>query len=162
ARTTISEVARIAGVRRMTVYNHFATDAELFDACSSHWFTCNPPPDASAWARISDPGERTRTALGEMYAYYRRGEAMLANVIRDAPSIPALAEILERKWVPAVEGMVSVLTDAPVPTPADDHLRLRAAVGLALDFFTWQSLTRAGLDDEGAAELAARLVAAVR
>ena len=39
ARTTISDVAKLAGVQRMTVYNHFATDGELFDACSTHWFT---------------------------------------------------------------------------------------------------------------------------
>jgi AcrR family transcriptional regulator len=153
AKTTVSEIARIAGVRRMTVYNHFGTDADLFDACSSHWFAANPPPDASAWADVGDPAERTRTALQELYAYYRRGETMLANVIRDAAVLPALAGILERKWLPAVEAMVSVLTDGgAIP---------RATVRLALDFGTWQSLTRSGLDDGEAAELAARLVAAV-
>jgi AcrR family transcriptional regulator len=158
ARTTISEVAKLAGVRRMTVYNHFATDADLFDACSGHWFARNPPPDAAAWVRIADPAERTRTALGEMYAYYRRGEAMLGNVIRDAALIPALAGIMERKWMPALEGMVSALTDGP----EGDAPRLQATVRLALDFSTWQSFMRSGLSDDEAADLAARLVAAVR
>ena len=37
ARTTVSEIAARAGVRRMTVYNHFPSDAELIDACSSHF-----------------------------------------------------------------------------------------------------------------------------
>ena len=153
ARTTISGVAKVAGVRRMTVYNHFATDAELFDACSSHWFTRNAPPDSAAWARIGDPRERARVALGEMYAYYRRTERMLGNVTRDAPLIPALAEIMNQKWEPAIEGMVSVLTDdRPLP---------RAIVRLVLDFSTWRSLTRSGLGDEEAAHLTARLIAAV-
>jgi AcrR family transcriptional regulator len=156
ARTTISEVARIAGVRRMTVYNHFATDAELFDACSSHWFASNPPPDASAWARIDDPAERTRTALGEMYAYYKRGEAMLSNVIRDAPLIPALAGVMQRKWLPALEAMVAVLAAG---TPAEDPRR-RAALFLVLDFATWRTLTASGLSDEDAVSLASRMVEA--
>ena len=37
----------------MTVYNHFATDADRFDTCSSHWFTFNPPPDFSAWRTLA-------------------------------------------------------------------------------------------------------------
>lgn len=151
ARTTISEVAKVAGVRRMTVYNHFPTDAELLDACSSHWFVLNPPPDFALWARIGDVRERTRVALGEIYAYYRRNESMLGNVTRDAPLIPALGEIMNQKWEPAIEGMVSALTDErPLP---------RATVRLALDFSTWRSLTRSGLDDEEAARLMARLIA---
>lgn len=153
ARTTVSEVAKVAGVRRATVYNHFATDSALFDACSSHWFARNPPPDPAAWAPIGDPAERTRLAIGEMYAYYRRNERMLGNVTRDAPLIPALGEIMSRKWQPALEGMVSVLTD--------DRPLLRATCRLALDFSTWRSLTSSGLEDDQAAQLAARLIAAI-
>lgn len=153
ARTTISEVAKVAGVRRTTVYNHFPTDAELLDACSSHWFARNPPPDFALWARIGDLQERTRVALGEIYDYYRRNESMLGNVTRDAPLIPALGEIMIQKWEPAIEGMVSVLIDdRPLP---------RAIVRLGLDFSTWQSLTRSGLDDEEAARLMTRLIAVV-
>jgi hypothetical protein len=37
--------------------------------------------------------------------------------------------------------------------------RTRAAIAFALDFFTWQRLTREGLDDEVAATLMAELVA---
>ncbi len=37
--------------------------------------------------------------------------------------------------------------------------RVRAALAVALDFWTWQRLKRAGLDDEMAADLMAELVA---
>lgn len=157
ARTTISELARLAGVQRMTVYNHFATDVDLFDACSSHWFLGHPPPDASAWAEIEDPGERIGVALRELYAYFRRNETMLGNVFRDAPLVPALGEIMERKWSPAVEAMVDVLVAGRAPAPAGVDLR-RATLRLVLDFGTWRTLASSGLDDEDAARLAARFV----
>ncbi|MBV8944057.1 MAG: helix-turn-helix transcriptional regulator, partial [Solirubrobacterales bacterium] len=32
AQTTIAEIARRAGVQRLTVYNHFPEEAELFEA----------------------------------------------------------------------------------------------------------------------------------
>src|SRR5918999_3074579 len=79
ARTSISAVAERAGVRRSTVYRHFPDEAALFEACSSHWEAANPPPDLGAWAAIADPDERLRTALGELYAFYRRTEPMMEN-----------------------------------------------------------------------------------
>ena len=66
ARTTMSAVAREAGVQRSTLYRHFPTEAELFGACSRHWGSLNPPPDPAAWRQIADPAERLRTALDEL------------------------------------------------------------------------------------------------
>src|SRR3954469_15733070 len=37
ARTTVAEVARRAGVGRVTVYNHFPDDVSLLAACSAHF-----------------------------------------------------------------------------------------------------------------------------
>ena len=54
AQTSISAIADRAGVRRSTVYRHFRDEEELFDACSSHWRSENPPPDVGAWAAIDD------------------------------------------------------------------------------------------------------------
>jgi AcrR family transcriptional regulator len=56
AGTRISEVARRAGVQRVTVYNHFPDDASLFAACSAHWRALHPGPDPAAWAGIEDSG----------------------------------------------------------------------------------------------------------
>src|ERR1044072_2010296 len=80
ARTTVAEIARRAGVGRVTVYNHFPDDVALLGACSAPWVADTPPPDPGAWAEIENPARRVREALAELYAYYRANEAMLTNV----------------------------------------------------------------------------------
>ena len=84
SRTTMSAVAERAGVERRTLYRHFPTETELFEACSTHYFAANPWPDLDGWRAIRDPRERLERALDEVYAYYERTEPMLANVLRDA------------------------------------------------------------------------------
>ena len=79
ANTSMSAVAEHAGVRRSTLYRHFADEAALFVACSSHWAAQHPLPDPAAWAAVDDPAERLRRALTELYAYYEGGEDMLAT-----------------------------------------------------------------------------------
>src|ERR1700722_3269956 len=79
AHTTMSAVAEHAGVRRSTLYRHFPDEAALFDACSAHWATANPPPDFTAWAAIDRPDARLAAALDELYAFYARVAPMLAN-----------------------------------------------------------------------------------
>src|SRR5256885_16836927 len=44
ARTTVAEIARRAGVQRLTVYNNFPEERELFEACGAYWLAGNPPP----------------------------------------------------------------------------------------------------------------------
>jgi AcrR family transcriptional regulator len=83
ARTTISEVARRAGVGRVTVYNHFPDDASLLGASTAQFAAQSPPPEPDDWTAIRDPEERLRSALAELYGYYRDNEAMLENVGRD-------------------------------------------------------------------------------
>src|SRR3954454_16202955 len=70
ARTRVAEIARRAGVQRLTVYNHLPDERELFGACSAHFIGQQPPPDPGAWAAIADPSERLRTALTELHAWY--------------------------------------------------------------------------------------------
>src|SRR3712207_8957648 len=70
SRTTMSAVAERAGVERRTLYRHFPNEADLFEACSSHYFAANPWPDLDAWRAIADPDERLERALDELYAYY--------------------------------------------------------------------------------------------
>ena len=75
-------------MRRSTVYRHFPDEATLFDACSSHWASANPPPDVGPWEAIEDPDERLRTALGELYEFYGRTERMMDNLHRDEAVVP--------------------------------------------------------------------------
>jgi hypothetical protein len=143
----------------MTVYNHFATELDMFDACSSHWFAGHPPPNPSDWARIDDPAIRTRHGLECIYRYYRQNESMMGNIHRDAPLVPAVAEILEIKWIPLLERMMKVLAAGRRSNSAGGK-SYRAAMQLALDFGTWRILTASGLNDDAAAHLAAAMVEA--
>jgi AcrR family transcriptional regulator len=157
ARTTISAIAEKAGVQRLTVYRHFPDERALFSACTGHWSAANPPPDPASWTQIADPEGRLRVALSEVYAYHRRTEPMIANVVRDAQFHPLTREMAEpyfRHW----ERMRYVL--ATGWGVEDKRLALLlGAIGHALDFETWRSLVRRqGLSDERAVEVVAGMV----
>src|SRR5687767_5290196 len=94
ARTTIAELARRAGVGRVTVYNHFPDEYSLLGACTERFLTENPPPAPRAWAEVENPARRLRHALAELYGYFRANEVMLAHLTRDAALVPALAEVM--------------------------------------------------------------------
>ena len=93
--TTVTDIAKKAGVERQTVYNHFPDELSLFKACSAHNRALNPPPDPEPWRLIADPEERLRRALADLYGYYRRNEQMLANVTADAQVNPNTRKVLE-------------------------------------------------------------------
>jgi AcrR family transcriptional regulator len=157
AHTSISAIAEHAGVRRSTVYRHFPDEAALFAACSSHWRAANPRPELARWSVVDDPDERLRIALSEFYAYYRRTEGMLANLFRDEATVPSVQMIFS-----AFHGYLAGAADVLMRgrrLRGDAAKRVRAAIGHALSFATWQSLAREqGLDDSQAAELMCRLV----
>jgi AcrR family transcriptional regulator len=157
ARTTISAIAEKAGVQRLTVYRHFPDERALFTACRGHWLAANPPPDPASWSQVLDPEERLRKALAEVYAYHRRTEPMIANLVRDAQVMPLVLEIA-RPYLQHWERMRYVL--ATGWGVADERLALLlAALGHALDFQTWRSLVRQqGLGDEQAVEVMVRMV----
>jgi AcrR family transcriptional regulator len=160
ANSSISAIAERAGVQRLTVYRHFPDAAALLAACSSHYQRDNPMPDSDAWRSIPRPVERLRTALSELYRYYRRNEPMLSNVFRDAEQMPELAA-LQAPYAAAFAGIRDLLA-LGWSVPAAHHHLLQAAVAHALDFATWRSLTAGGgLSDDEAAELMVRLVASL-
>lgn len=157
ARTSISAVADRAGVRRSTVYRHFPDEAALFMACSSHWAAENPVPDIEGWRSIDDPDERLRTGLDELYAFYRRTERMMDNLHRDE-SMP----IVNRLFTPFREYLSAARDTLVRGRPVRGRRRdtTRAAIGHALAYPTWRSLTREqGLDDAQASALMCKLVA---
>ena len=160
SRTSISAVAERAGVRRSTVYRHFPDEAALFTACSTHFAETNPLPDLASWGSIGDPDERLRVALDELYGYYRRTESMMDNLLRDEMTMP----IVRRLFTPFREYLAAA-RDTLVRghhTRGRQRDELRAAIGHALAFTTWRSLTREQeLDDSQAAERMCGLVAGV-
>jgi AcrR family transcriptional regulator len=156
ARTTISAIAERAGVERHTVYAHFPDDTALFQACSTHWRELHPLPDASRWERIADPVRRLRTALSEIYAWYEAVEDDLAIFNRDAGVHTLTAELVDRR-----RSAVGSLRDA-VAAGWPRRKAARAAIGHALDFETWRSLTRRqGLTRKQAVDAMLSFVASV-
>jgi AcrR family transcriptional regulator len=155
SRTTVSAVAEHAGVRRSTVYRHFPDETALFAACSTHWRAANPPPDLERWAAVEDPDERLRRGLRELYAFYRRTERMMDNLVRDEALVPTV-----RRTFGNFRGYLAGARDT-LMAGRRGRKRQRAAIGHALAFGTWRSLAREqGLDDAEAADLMCRLVAA--
>lgn len=139
ARTTLSAVAERAGVQRHTVYRHFPSDAELFGACSAHYFAANPWPDLEPWRAINDPQQRLARALEELYAWYERTEPMFSNVLRDLELIDTLRPTI----VPLQQYFAEAAEILAAGWPARGRRRrvLDAALHHAIDFQTWRSLT---------------------
>jgi AcrR family transcriptional regulator len=160
-KTTISAVAERAGVQRATVYRHFPDEQALFDACSSHWMAQHPLPDPARWAKVDNPDERLRMALGELYEWYERGEYMLERTTRDVALVPALRPSIE-----AFRGWLEAAADAILrgrPERGARRRRLRAAVCHALAFETWRSLAiHQGLPRAETIELMEGLATAAR
>jgi AcrR family transcriptional regulator len=158
AATTITAIAERAGVQRLTVYRHFPDQGALVEACSSDWRRDHPLPDPAAWSGLAEPEERLRAALTELYAHFRRGAPMLESVLRDEAEVPELARIMSGwwNWMAEVAGGLA----AGWGVDGERQRLVRAAVGHALAFDTWRSLTAEGLDDQEAVELMVRLVVA--
>jgi AcrR family transcriptional regulator len=164
ALTTRSAIAARAGVTRPTVYSHFPDELTLGKACSSLELSDNPLPDPGPWEEISEPEERLRAALGDLYAYFRRRERLWANILRDQEmplddpeAHETDAEIMEPIFV-HWERMKQSLATGWGKSDESSRLLL-SAIGLALDFQTWRGMVRTqGLSDEQAIELMVGMV----
>ena len=158
ARTTLSAVAKRAGVERRTLYRHFPNEAELFAACSNHYFAANPWPDLDSWRAIRDPQQRLERALDELYAYYERTEPMYSNVLRDAELIDFARDAVAPLHA-YLDEAAEILT-AGRPVRGRGRQLLGRALRHALDFSTWQSLAANSIGRADAVELVSALVEA--
>jgi AcrR family transcriptional regulator len=163
ARTTISAIAERAGVRRATVYRHFPDERALFLGCSGAWAERHPVPDPATWAAIADPAARLEAALDALYGWYQEVEPMLSAVLRDLDAVPVMAELQAGRlaYLAEIEDGLAAGWGARGKAAT----RLRAAIGLALDFFTWRTLNERGLsrgDAVGVMACAVRAAAAGR
>jgi AcrR family transcriptional regulator len=151
ARTTVADIARRAGVQRLTVYNHFADLDALLPACTAHWLVAHPMPDLAPALAHEDAEQRLRGVLAALYGWYRETAPMQRRVYGERATVPELDAWLARSSDPMLAELAGALAaglDGPDARPL---------VGVALDFWTWQRLAGEGLDDDAAAALMARV-----
>ena len=111
-------------------------EPSMYAACSAHWAKENPLPDPAVWSDIEDFGRRVRKALGDLYGFYTNNEQMLANVFRDQTLVEHLAPAMQlfTDYQAVAERVISGRARA--------SLILRGAIGHAVAFSTWYSLTQ--------------------
>jgi len=154
-RTTISQIARLAGVERPTVLRHFGDRVSLLRACTFG----DPMPDAAAWEPVADPEIRLSRALSETYAWFRRNQALLSHLFEMLEGDDSLASKREVMWQQRNLAHRVVAEGWPVPESVRRNLEL--ALRHALNFWTWRSLAESGLTDDEAARRMVDLVRAV-
>lgn len=155
--TSVKAIAERAGVERATVYRHFPDEHALLSACTGHYLQQNPPPDPGIWAAIHDARARLGVALPAIYAYHRQTEVMSARAAIDVPQMPTLREVLAPMFA-YWDGVRNVLASGWTGDTATAR-QLRAAIGHACAFSSWQSLVRGqNLSDMEAAALMVRWI----
>lgn len=161
ARTTIADIARRAGVERLTVYNHFPELGQLLAACQGHFLASHPPPDVSPdEASESDALARLEDALAKLYGWFRANEAIEQHVQRDRDLLPELDRLLrsgsDRVFDAAADAYAGLIGRSPRSARA-----VRSMVRVALEFRTWQVVSGGGASDRAAARLLASAIRGV-
>ena len=147
--TTISSIAEKAGVQRLTVYRHFPDETAVFQACTSHWFSLNPPPDPRRWSGMDDPSEKLKSALSAFYSYFRATRRMWTGAYRDVADVPALQGPM-KEYTDYVASLTDDLAQAFAGKPKE---KLVKTIGHALAFPTWSDLDERGINDSAKVDL---------
>ena len=157
AKTTIADIARNAGVQRLTVYNHFPTLSDLIGACQGHFLTLHPPPEVAPGVGRARALGRLEAALLDLYGWYRANADMERHVHADRRTVPELDDLLARTLDPALDraaGAYAVL----LARSRSNVQAARALVRLAMNFGTWELLIAQGASDADVARLFRRAV----
>lgn len=154
AYTTVSAIAELACVTRLTVYRHFPDDDALFAACTAHWAAQQQMPNLDAWLAESEPAMRVQVALTDLYRFFAEGEPLLTCSSRDRDVLPEFVRRRnEERDAARLEAVLSAW-----PSRQRTSTR-RALVAHALDFSTWRSLChKHGLPAPSAVEAMTRLI----
>jgi AcrR family transcriptional regulator len=156
ALTTVAEIARRAGVQRLTVYSHFPQPKDLFAACQAHSLGGDPAPALLPAAAPSLDG--LEDALTGLYAWYRHNQARIGNLERDRRLLPELDELLG-ETADQILGAAATAYASGLTSDAEAAERVRRLLLVAFQFSSWEKLAESGLDDRAAAALFRRAVA---
>lgn len=158
AQTSISAVAERAGVQRHTVYHHFPDLTSLMRACTEHGMQVTRTPEAAPWQAIEEPTVRLRHGLGELYGYYGANARLLGNIVRDLPLMGDVGG--SEAFIDRMGALFSALAEGWPGDAAAQRLRM-VAIGHAMAYETWRSLTEKSLSDAEAVDLMVGLVTTV-
>jgi len=162
ARTSLSQVAREAGVSRPTLYAHFPDESALLRACTFHSLASDPPPDPQTWVEVTSARERVRRGLAELYDYFERNESLTANTLKDMYTVPAMKELNVPILETAFAQMGDILAAGFEDRTEAARQRRRAATAVALSFGTWQVLVgQQGLTRSQAVDVMAEFIEGV-
>lgn len=151
ARTTVSDIARRAGVQRLTVYNHFPDLQALLPACSAHWLGEHPMPDLGAALADPDPEQRLRSVLTALYGWYEPNARMQERVNGERAIVPELDSHMAESADVLMAGLVNALA-------AGLDAERRPLIALAVDFWTWRRFHVEEISVDAAAGLMTRAV----
>src|ERR671938_242229 len=109
AKTTVADIARRAGVQRLTVYNHFPDLDALLPACTAHWLEQHPQPDLTAALAQDDTDDRLRVVLTTLYGWYRETAPMQRRVLGERATVRELDAWLARSSDAALAQLAEAL-----------------------------------------------------
>jgi len=112
----------------------------------------NPPPDPTPALGIDNPEHRLRAVLEPLYRWYRKNARSSENLQRDRLVMPALDKVMRIRMDQQFAHLADALASGFAPK-GPRAKAVRAAVALALDFWTWRRLAAEGTSDEAAASL---------
>jgi AcrR family transcriptional regulator len=144
AATSWDDIAARAGVGVGTVYRHFPSLDELVPACGDVTMQLLELPDPATIPALfdhpSEPGERVKRLVREVFAIYERGAPELRAVRREADVHPRVAQDRDR-----LDMTLGALVDAALG-PLDPCPRDRALARALVDLNTWEALRGQGLE----------------
>jgi AcrR family transcriptional regulator len=145
---TVEEIARLAGVSRATLYQHFGSRLGLVDAiCGS--FSENPSMVAIQAAPDSpDPREAATQLVTQGIRFWKSEESLHRHLYGLAEIDESAAEFVERQTADrrsVVERIVSRGVEAGALRTGVSEAQARATLLLLTSFHTFEELRAAGL-----------------
>ncbi|HEY7009231.1 MAG TPA: helix-turn-helix domain-containing protein [Jatrophihabitantaceae bacterium] len=144
AATSMRDIAARADVGIGTVYHHFASYEDAIRACGAHTVQLSRPPVSTVFDGVRGWRRRVRVLVDELFAYYDRQGRSWGRIRADAPSYPALSEMLSRRQAHIRQFVATALAPlAPDPRTVDTVVALT-------DYAMHHQLIEAGLSTEQA------------